>query len=260
MNEAEVKTTEQGPCAVGAAQTLKAFASDVSTEIKRVDPNHLVSLGTIGSGQCGAQGAEYQDIHNLATIDLCEYHDYHSNAPMPGDAFNGLQVRINQCNALGKPLFIGESGIKPTDVDGTLQGRANVFEQKFDAQFAAGVVGELVWAWNKDASTLDNYNIGPGDPVLAVLPGYWLATGAHGKIAFVSSRDGDLEIYSVQPDGRALTRLTTVSGLRRISVVLARRHQDCLCQRAMSSPTTLRRAAISLPAGQNRHLRYERGR
>jgi hypothetical protein len=169
MNEAEVKPSEgSGSCSVNAPQILKDFAADVSGLVKSIDPNHLVSLGTIGGGQCGTQGAEYEFVHDLSTIDLCEYHDYGSpNAPMPGDQWNGLQVRVDQCNALGKPLFVGETGILRQETP-SLQARANAFRAKFVAQFAAGIDGQLVWAWNKDGSVAD-HDIGPGDQTLAVL-------------------------------------------------------------------------------------------
>ena len=172
VNEAEVKPSNGAECSTNAAAILKSFAADVSGLIKPLDLNHLVSLGTMGGGQCGAQGAEYQDVHSVATIDLCEYHDYQPNAPMPGDEWNGLQVRIDQCNALGKPLFVGETGIIPNDVGGTLAGRAAAFEAKLRAQFGAGVVGELVWAWSALGSTLDTYDVGAKDPVLKVLGRY----------------------------------------------------------------------------------------
>ncbi len=169
MNEAEVKPSEgSGSCSANAAQILKSFADDVSGLIKSIDANHLVSLGTIGGGQCGAQSEEYQSVHDLSTIDLCEFHDYGSpNVPIPGDQWNGLQVRIDQCNALDKPLFVGETGIRQEDV-ASLNARANAFRAKFGAQFAAGIAGELVWAWNKDGSPA-SYDIGPGDPTLGVL-------------------------------------------------------------------------------------------
>ena len=36
---------------------------------------------------------------------MCEYHDYNNaSAAMPGDQWNGLAVRISQCNAIGKPM------------------------------------------------------------------------------------------------------------------------------------------------------------
>jgi Tol biopolymer transport system component len=171
INEAEVT-----PCPPGDLQphqTLVDWATDISGLVKSIDANHLVSLGTIGSGQCGADGPRYQAVHAIPTIDLCEYHDY--GAPgvgMPGDEFNGLQLRIDQCNALNKPLFVGEAGIIPNDVGGTFQARADAFQEKLDAQFSSGVRGFLAWAWspqNAPVSTLDNYDIGPGDPALGVL-------------------------------------------------------------------------------------------
>lgn len=172
MNEAEIKTSGGG---CGSAQTLRDFASDVSAYVKAIDSNHLVSLGTIGGGQCGASGGDYQTLHAVSTIDLCEYHDYgQPAAPIPGDEWNGLQVRIDQCNALNKPLFVGESGIHACgDPDGPLCGhpfcdapnvcytkqqRADFFEAKMDAflNTSAGV-GYLIWTYR------DNYLMGQAD-------------------------------------------------------------------------------------------------
>jgi mannan endo-1,4-beta-mannosidase len=173
MNEAEVKPSLNSPsCSPNAARTLKTFAGVMSLAIKAIDRNHLVSVGTMGGGQCGAQGPEYQSLYSLPTLDLCEYHDYQATSPMPGDEFNGLQLRLAQCGALRKPLMVDETGIKPSEVGGTLQARAGMFATKFSAQFAAGVVGELAWAWDKDKSTPTDYDIGPGDPTLAVLAAY----------------------------------------------------------------------------------------
>jgi plastocyanin len=171
INEAEVT-----PCPAGDLtpyQKLHDWAADVSGLVKSLDSNHLVSLGTIGSGQCGADGPRYQTLHAIPTIDLCEFHDY--GAPLvgiPGDQYNGLQLRIDQCNALDKPIFTGEAGIIPNDIGGTFQARADAFRAKIDAQLGAGVRGFLAWAWSPvipPASTLDSYDIGPGDPALTVL-------------------------------------------------------------------------------------------
>jgi probable HAF family extracellular repeat protein len=180
INESEIRYVDGSgnplPCPSGdaPADTLKAWASDVSGLVKSIDANHLVSLGTIGNGQCGAQGAQYQSVHDIPTIDMCEYHDYGSPLTgIPGDQYNGLQVRIDQCNALNKPIFVGEAGIIPNDVGGDFQARADAFQAKINAQFAGGVRGFLAWAWSPGStpSTLDNYDIGPGDPALASLVG-----------------------------------------------------------------------------------------
>lgn len=182
INEGEVKPSiDAGSCSTNAATILKSFATDVAGLIKSLDRNHLVSLGTMGGGQCGAQGAEYQDVHNVASIDLCEYHDYSPHDTMPGDQWNGLRVRIDQCTALGKPLFVGETGIVPNDVGGTFADRASAFDAKLRAQFNAGVVGELVWAWSALGSTLNTFDVGPQDPVLSVLAHF----GVPAKLVFL---------------------------------------------------------------------------
>lgn len=199
INEAEVT-----PCPSGDPfpfDTLHAWASDVSGLVKSIDPDHLVSLGTIGTGQCAAVVWQYQDLHAIPTIDLCEFHDYGESAvPMPGDQWNGLAERIRQCNEIGKPIFIGESGIKPSDagLDGTFQSRADAFAAKLQAQFDAGVQGYLAWAWSPlipPASTLDNFDIGPGDPALVTLRGPSLAV----------TPASNTEIVSLRPDGTVTT-------------------------------------------------------
>jgi len=162
MNEAEIKVDASQGCAADAASILRTWTADVGGLIKSIDTHHLVSLGTIGGGQCGTQGDEYRALHELPAIDLCEYHDYLPDA-MPGDQWNGLAVRISQCAALGKPIFVGESGQK----DLSLTTRAARFSAKFASQFGAGVVGELIWALRDDAhggSSTTNYDMGPSDP------------------------------------------------------------------------------------------------
>jgi alpha-tubulin suppressor-like RCC1 family protein len=171
MNEAEVKpSATSGSCSPGAATLLHDFAEDVSGLVKSIDPNHLVSLGAIGSGQCGAQDTQYRDLHAIPTIDLCEFHDYDPTALIPGDQYNGLQVRFDQCAQLNKPLFVGELGMTPTQAGGGLLQRADAFRAKLQAQFDAGSVGELLWAWYEDAPvSLASLDIHRSDPALRVL-------------------------------------------------------------------------------------------
>lgn len=153
VNEAEASHT-----------SLKAFAIDIGGLIKSIDANHLVSLGTIGSGQNGASGADYKALHAITQVDICEYHDYSAGA-MPGDQWNGLSVRLQQCAELNKPLFVGETGILRSV---GLTTRAQQLDAKMAAQFAAGVVGIQPWDWRLDS----NYNYAPGDPALSVMGGY----------------------------------------------------------------------------------------
>lgn len=170
INEAEV-----APCPPGDPEPhriLKDWATDVSGLMKSIDANHLVSLGTLGNGQCGASFTDYEDLHSIPTIDLCEYHDYDEpDAPMPGDQWNGLAFRIQQCQNLNKPIFVGEAGIRPQELDGTYEARAAAFQAKIDAQFTAGVQGFLAWSWGANGPTPDSWDIGLGDPSLDALRG-----------------------------------------------------------------------------------------
>jgi endo-1,4-beta-mannosidase len=169
MNEAEDQSgTYGGACSATSNASLKTWATDMASLVKSTDSNHLLSLGTIGSGQCG--GLDYRDLYSVEGIDLCEYHDYvDPNSPMPGDPWHGLQVQLNLCTALNKPLFLGETGITG---GATLENRAAQFQAKFAAQFSAGVVGELIWNWRDGShggSSLSDYWVGPGDPTINLL-------------------------------------------------------------------------------------------
>lgn len=168
-NEAEPKAAD-GSCSdatsdAGAA-ALHNFGDDMGGYIKGLDPNHLVSLGSIGTGQCGTSGGRFKTVHDTPNIDLCEMHDYIANQDIIGDQWNGMALRFQQCNELNKPLFVGEMGIDPNQVGG-LQARADRLRSKIGAQFNAGSVGTIVWEWrNSGQNGGDTYVFGPGDPLL----------------------------------------------------------------------------------------------
>jgi mannan endo-1,4-beta-mannosidase len=172
INEAETKNSD-GTCPTSTddagRDALRAFADDMGAYVKGLDPNHLVSLGSIGSGQCGMSGDRYGYVHASPYIDLLEMHDYVATSNgLWGDAFNGVQKRFNDAAALNKPLFFGESGMDPSDpaVGGTTN-RASMLKQKWTAQFNAGAVGLVAWEWRNAGQTGgDQYTIPAGDPVV----------------------------------------------------------------------------------------------
>ena len=168
-NELETPADSGLGCAWDGAALLKGFADDIGGLIHSLDPNHLVSLGTIGGGQCGASATDYQLVHSSAGVDLCEYHDYGAPAVgIPGDAWNGLQLRIEQCDALDKPLIVGEAGISLAEAGDDPTARAAYLANKIEAQFARGIDGFLAWQF-VDVAHSDAYKIGPGDPALSAL-------------------------------------------------------------------------------------------
>jgi mannan endo-1,4-beta-mannosidase len=193
MNEAEVKTVE-GAGSCGNATIFRNFADDMATDIQTLDPNHLVSFGTLGAGQCGTQGADYKTLHQLASIDVCEYHDYnHNTEPIPTGS-NLLSTRIAQCNELGKPLFIGEAGIESNRCGGTYptnQQRADYFNAKIGAFYGQGGDGYLIWSYrDNDGVPCARYDFDSSDPLAAVLASYKLPP------IQVQSSDSDADGFS----------------------------------------------------------------
>jgi mannan endo-1,4-beta-mannosidase len=177
VNEAEASPGGGQPCnenAAGAA--IRAFADDMTGAIKAADPNHLVSLGTIGSGQCGTSGPDYELVHG-GRVDICEYHDY-TNTFLPGDPWNGAVDDLAGCAAIGKPTFAGEVGIdasvqpdwSTTGVvtAASLNQRESFFYQKMVAQFGEGLGGFLVWTRNP-GTTSAGLEVAPGDPTNTLL-------------------------------------------------------------------------------------------
>ena len=171
INEGEARNPDGTDNEMVARGAVHAFAEDIGGLVKSIDPDHLVSLGTV-PGEAGSQEADYAYIHRPASIDIADYHDYRfPYSPMGNtDAYNGLAASIDRIHALGKVIVIGESGIHWTSLDTpTLSRRAGLIGQKMSAALHAGVSGYLLWCWNDPATAASDYEIGPNDPSLALL-------------------------------------------------------------------------------------------
>jgi hypothetical protein len=110
-------------------------------------------------------------------VDLCDiWHDYKEVAtPLPSQ----MAQRLNICQSLNKPSFVGESGmcagitenqacaweITPT----TLQQRATFLAAKLQAGLNKGLAGYILWS---KGDTSVKYDIGPGDPIESMLAKY----------------------------------------------------------------------------------------
>jgi hypothetical protein len=225
----ELESNTPSGCTASAesagASALRAFADDMTGAIKAVDPNHLVSLGTLGSGQCGLAGTDYEYVH-AGKVDLCEYHDYGDPIhAIPNDGYNRLAQRIAQCAALGKPLFVGESGIVADVGDSgqstgvinatSLQLRAGFFDAKMTAAFDNGLAGYMIWDKEQDASNstynLNNgrYSVGPSslfaDPTNTVTLSIAGSLGAASGTVRFGFEDGGLDGWNVAWDGGNLS-------------------------------------------------------
>jgi hypothetical protein len=217
VNEAEARDTS-GCNESAAAAALRAFADNVGSTIKSIDPNHLLNIGSMGGGQCGWQGSDYQTVNASPSEDWCEFHDYGGDtaATVPSQ----LAADLTACRTnLNKPLFVGEIGLYNSGTD-TYCGitasmsnaqRATDFNACFKAQFAAGIAGISPWSFHDDGSSTcgvqspPTYEIAPcdGDPAIGVVQqyeptsiappppvGYWLVASDGGVFSF-----GDASFY-----------------------------------------------------------------
>jgi mannan endo-1,4-beta-mannosidase len=162
MNEAE--STD------GAA--LLAFTIDMAARVKQIDARHLLSLGTIGTGQAGTSGVAFGKLHEVPGIDVVESHDYgDERVAMPGK----LAANIQLAAQLNKPFIIGEAGIAaPSPMyPFTRDERAALFDAKLAAHWSAGTDGFLVWSfYNLKSDNWQGWDFAPQDPLASVLATY----------------------------------------------------------------------------------------
>jgi mannan endo-1,4-beta-mannosidase len=145
---------------------LRNFTQDMSTSIRILDKNHLISLGTTGNNEDGIDTESYRILHTDPNISLLEYHDYNEpKNPLP----NALAERFNDSKLLNKPLFMGEAGIQ---VDGhmTPERRAELFRAKIDAFFSGGGTGYNIWSGpNVHQTKSVSYGFVLSDPLVPVI-------------------------------------------------------------------------------------------
>lgn len=156
-------------CPPDATAILRRFFDVVGTEVKRMDPAHLVASGVIGGGQCGWGGGGSAVIHASPGLDLATFHDYGSDAvPLPAE----LAQRITEARSIGKPILDEEVGINGRDVAGctSLATRGAEMAAKERAAFAAGASAFLPWDYAEGAPDQRcDTRIRPGDPVMTML-------------------------------------------------------------------------------------------
>jgi mannan endo-1,4-beta-mannosidase len=158
-------------CPPDAAEALRSFFTIVGGEIKGLDPDHLISSGTIGGGQCGTAGPDWATVIASPGVDVCSIHDY-DDASKPISP--GWLADIAVCKAAGKATIVGETGLFGSTVPGpgcqSTTSRAQSFQRRIDAFFAAGASGVALWGWSGQTATSGcGYGVALDDPVMTVL-------------------------------------------------------------------------------------------
>lgn len=154
--------------------TIKAFFNDVSTTIKGIDPNHLISSGSWAPWAYGGE-AGFQSLHDVPNVDVGSLHEYDY------DYNNGNTIvsphfapALRAMDALNKPLIIGETGIQAADSGcrTTRTGRRDAMRRKFEQYIAGRAAAVFVWTWQATTPSGCELNFGPDDPMLPMMKAF----------------------------------------------------------------------------------------
>jgi hypothetical protein len=127
---------------------LYRWAQVTSREVKRLDPNHLVSAGTQGAGFDELAMDAFRRIHALDSIDVVSVHG------QGGKLDEGERKKeIAIAHELGKPLYFGEIAIRGHDEScqalssEALKMRAQAIDVDMQLSIELGVDGYLLWQY-----------------------------------------------------------------------------------------------------------------
>lgn len=127
-------------------KTIKLFLDEVAAEIKKNDPNHLVSSGSWAPWAYDGV-KNFQAMHESPNIDVGSLHeydyDYNQSDVIESPHFAGALEAMNNLN---KVFIVGETGIESGPSCRTsLSARAKAMEEKFNIYLEKGAQAVLVW-------------------------------------------------------------------------------------------------------------------
>lgn len=186
-------------------QTLIAWADEMSTFIKSIDRNHLVSVGDEGfyclpngthwTENCG-EGVDTVAFTRLKNIDVMSFHLYPEF--WGTDAAWGtdwIKRHIRDGKAVGKPVMLGEFGLKDKSA------RNPVYKEWTDAFFKSGGQsggdGALYWilSGKQDNGSLypdyDGFTVYAGTPVFLTIGHFADMMNANRRMTFPPVADDD---------------------------------------------------------------------
>jgi hypothetical protein len=123
---------------------LYEWAQETSQEVKRLDPKHLVALGTQRAGFEDAEIKSYRRLHALPTVDLVSMHHGVNHTP---------EKELEIAAKLDKPIYWGEATMtglrencQPVSQD-RLAERARAVAKSIERSRKAGIDGYLLWQY-----------------------------------------------------------------------------------------------------------------
>lgn len=157
-----------------AYAAARDFTTDMISVIKGAgDSKHLIHHGFAWNGAAAKNyRTDYELLSAISGNDFWTYHDYASSQnDLTSGSAGGASGIGPRSVAAGMPLIIGETS-RNIVTTFTLATRATYYSgTRFPAYETYGTyAGCLPWVWNNTGGVVDdNYDVAPGDPLLAVL-------------------------------------------------------------------------------------------
>ncbi len=144
MNEAQAVTSRW--------DERRAWIDEMSTYLKSLDPNHVVTPGEWGY-RTAAERREWLRDHQLRNIDYCDVHHYPNPdrdvaVDSPADLRDFVDNRMAAATSLRKPLVFGEFGMGPEGFNGFSQ--LEWYRAFFESTVSAGGAGAMFWIMTPD--------------------------------------------------------------------------------------------------------------
>ena len=142
----------EGQAITGRWHERRAWFAEMSSYLKSLDPNHLITPGAWGY-RTAVERREWLADHRLKTIDYCDVHNYpredgNSFVENPEALREFIDNRAAAAFSLSKPLVLGEFGIGPNGYNGISQ--RDWFREFFAANLRAGAAGAMFWILTPD--------------------------------------------------------------------------------------------------------------
>jgi len=178
--------TSSGTC---TTTTITNWISQISSYIKSIDSNHLISIGDEGFGLSGGSSSDYpyttgpglNFATNLAisTVDFGTLHLYpgswgESDATDWGNSWITNHAAVQK--SVGKPVILEEFGVTSS--------QTTVYTSWFNTVISSGLTGDLIWQAGSNladgATPNDGYAVYPGSAVYTLLTQHAAALKARG--------------------------------------------------------------------------------
>ena len=153
-------------------RVIKRFYDTVAAEIKRIDPDHLVSTGSWAPWAYG--GLEhFRELHAGPSIDVGCVHEYDYDFQEQNTITSPhVDVALQALHGLDKVLIVEETGIESGDSCRTSRKRrAEAMRQKMDTYFRKGAAAVLIWNLAREVRGCA-LNFSPADPMMELVRRY----------------------------------------------------------------------------------------